>query len=74
MLPLWKNIRAKTIVIQGKKDVLVDPRNAAFAKRMITNAEVTVIEVEGMNHFVPWTNPELIQHAVLQLLSELTHP
>lgn len=69
MLPLWKNIRAKTIVIQGKKDVLVDPGNAAFAKKMITSAEVTLVEVEGMNHFVPWSNPELIRKAVIQLVS-----
>ncbi|MFM8911764.1 MAG: alpha/beta fold hydrolase [Flammeovirgaceae bacterium] len=73
MLPLWKNIRAKTIVIQGKKDVLVDPGNAAFAKKMMTHAEVTLIEVEGMNHFVPWTNPELIRHAAIQMVHDLSH-
>jgi pimeloyl-ACP methyl ester carboxylesterase len=69
MLPLWKNIRARTIVIQGKKDVLVDPGNAAFAKKMMTNAEVTLVEVDGMNHFVPWSNPELIQDAIVKLLA-----
>lgn len=71
MLPLWKNIRAKTIVVQGKKDVLVHPGNAAFAKKMMTQADVKLVEVEGMNHFVPWTNPELIRKACLQLLSDL---
>jgi pimeloyl-ACP methyl ester carboxylesterase len=69
MLPLWKNIRANTIVIQGKKDVLVDPGNAAFAKKMMTRADVTLVEVEGMNHFVPWSHPELIRKAVIQLVS-----
>lgn len=73
MLPLWKDIRARTIVIQGKKDVLVDPGNAAFAKKMITNASVTLVEVEGMNHFVPWSNPELIREAIVKLLEE-SHP
>ena len=71
MLPLWKNVRAKTIFIQGKKDVLVDPGNAAFAKKMMTQADVTLVEVEGMNHFVPWTNPELIRSALVQMLNDL---
>ena len=75
MLPLWKNITAHTIVIQGKKDELVDPQNAAFAKRMIINAPVELVEIEEMNHFVPWSNPELIRQAILKLIDELkTNP
>ena len=75
MLPLWKNITAHTIVIQGKKDELVDPQNAAFAKRMIINAPVELVEIDEMNHFVPWSNPELIRQAILKLIDELkTNP
>jgi pimeloyl-ACP methyl ester carboxylesterase len=68
MMSLWPNIQAHTIVVQGKKDVLVDPGNADFAKKMMVNANVELVLVEGMNHFVPWSNPELIREAVLKLI------
>ncbi|NOS56762.1 MAG: alpha/beta hydrolase [Cyclobacteriaceae bacterium] len=69
MLPLWEKIKASTIVIQGKKDVLVDPANAQFAKKMIVNAPVELMMIDEMNHFVPWSNPELIREAIIKLIS-----
>lgn len=69
MLPLWSTVTAKTVVIQGTADELVHPGNAEFAKRMMVNAKVKVIMRDSMNHFVPWTNPELIRDAVIELAS-----
>lgn len=71
LLPLWKNIKCPVIVLQGKNDKLVPPGNADFAKRMLTNAPVTVVLQENVNHFIPWTHPELIQQAILQLLDQI---
>jgi len=68
MMPLWKNITTPTHVIQGKKDKLVPPGNVDFAKKMMVNAPVKIVLVEGMDHFVPWSNPELIRNAILELL------
>ncbi len=68
MLPLWSKIKARTIVIQGKKDTLVPPANADFAKKMMTGTDVKVIMVDGMDHFVPWNHPYLIRDAVLEML------
>lgn len=69
MLPFWKNIHQPTIVIQGKKDVLVHPDNAIFAKKMLINAQsVRIWLKDDMNHFVPWSNPELIKEAILKSL------
>jgi pimeloyl-ACP methyl ester carboxylesterase len=68
MLPLWQNIRQKTIIIQGDKDVLVPFENAIFTNKMLVNAENELIMVKGMNHFVPWSNPELIREAILKSL------
>lgn len=68
MIPLWQRINTPTIVIQGSKDSLVDPKNAEFAQKMLVNASVQVELIEGMDHFVPWTNPELIRNAALDLL------
>src|SRR6185295_12076312 len=70
MLPLWTKVKARTIIIQGKKDSLVPKENADFAARMITQAPVKITMVDDMGHFVPWTNPELIRNAVLELIEE----
>jgi pimeloyl-ACP methyl ester carboxylesterase len=72
MVARWKKITCPVVVIQGGKDLLVDPRNADFAKEMLVNSKsVKIIFKKEMNHFVPWSNPELIQQAVLELLSSL---
>lgn len=68
MLPLWKNISQKSIIIQGDKDVLVPYQNAEFTKKMLVNAEAQIIMKKDMNHFVPWSNPELIKDAILKFV------
>lgn len=68
MLPLWKNIQQKSIVIQGDKDIFVPYQNADFTRKMLENAEVELIMKKEMNHFVPWSNPELIREAILKSL------
>lgn len=73
MLPLWKEIKCPVIVIQGKKDSLVPAGNADFAKKMLINAPVELVLKKDMDHFVPWSNPELISEAVLTLLNRKVH-
>lgn len=68
LLPRWKDVEVPVIVIQGSKDSLVHPGNADFAKRMMTNTTVEVQLIEGMDHFVPWSHPQLIQEAILKLV------
>lgn len=69
MLPLWKNIRQPVIVIQGGKDMLVSPKNADFAEKMFVNAKsLKVVRVDTMNHFVPWSHPQLIKKAIIESL------
>jgi len=71
MLPLWSRITVPVIVIQGKKDVLVPAANADFAKKMLVNsASVEFVFKEDMNHFVPWSNPELIHDAILRMIQQ----
>ena len=60
MLPLWKNITVPTVIIQGGKDKLVNPKNADFIKAELVNAKVDlVIEPEG-DHFLHWRQPKLV--------------
>ncbi len=68
MIPLWSKIKCPVIVIQGKKDSLVPAENATFAKRMLVNAPVEFVLKDGMDHFVPWSNPELIHDAILKMI------
>jgi pimeloyl-ACP methyl ester carboxylesterase len=68
LLPRWKEMRTPVIVIQGGKDNLVHPGNAEFAKKMMTNTTVDVVFVDDMNHFVPWSNPELIHDAIQKMV------
>jgi len=69
MLPYWSRITCPVTVIQGKRDSLVPAENADFAKKMLVNASVKFVFKEDMDHFVPWSNPELIQHAILDMVA-----
>lgn len=69
MLPLWNTISCRVIVIQGKKDSLVPAENADFARKMLDHtSSLEFVVKEDMDHFVPWSNPELIRSAIIKLL------
>lgn len=68
MIPMWAEIKCPVIVIQGKKDSLVPAGNADFARKMLVNAPVEFMLKEDMDHFVPWSDPELIHQAILTLI------
>lgn len=68
MLPLWTGIRVPVTVIQGEEDELVPPGNADFAKRMLVNAPATIQMIPDMNHFIPWSRPDLIHDAIIKHL------
>ncbi|MEI9918335.1 MAG: alpha/beta hydrolase [Bacteroidota bacterium] len=74
MVPLWKNITCKSIFIQGDVDELVPKENADFAKKMLVNARCEVVLYPGMNHFVPWSHPFLIENAILYMAEDKTGP
>ncbi|MEM7109853.1 MAG: alpha/beta hydrolase [Bacteroidota bacterium] len=71
MLEGWSDIRVPTTIIQGNEDMLVNPANAAFGKRMLTNSpEVKLVIKDDLNHFIPWKNPQLIRSAILNMLAK----
>ncbi len=71
MLPLWKRIKVPTIHIHGEKDGLVPFENAAFAKKMITNASLEMVTRKNMGHLIPWKNPDLIYNAIYNCLEKV---
>jgi pimeloyl-ACP methyl ester carboxylesterase len=70
MLPLWKGIKIPVRLIQGLDDDLVPPENADFAERVLIHADLKVTRVPGLNHFVPWSRPDLINAAIVELLKD----
>lgn len=58
--PYWSDITVPVSVIQGGSDNLVPKENADYARKMLVNTKPNMVLVPDMNHFVPWTNPELI--------------
>jgi len=74
MKPLWSKITCKSIFIQGDQDELVPKENADFAKKMLVNAPFEMVMYPGMNHFVPWSHPFLIDNAILYMAENKTGP
>lgn len=69
MIPLWKYIQVPSIVIQGKKDMLVPWENAEFAQKMLgEHTQIQVRYLEKVNHFIPWSHPETIVQAIFDFL------
>ena len=71
MLPLWSKITMPVTVIQGEDDKLVPAGNADFAQKVLVNAPLEIVRVPGLNHFVPWNRPDLIETAIMEHLSLL---
>jgi pimeloyl-ACP methyl ester carboxylesterase len=70
MTDLWDKIKCPVVVIQGGKDVLVPAGNADFIeKKLNARVPLTMIRKKSMNHFIPWSDPDLI-FAGIQLLLE----
>jgi pimeloyl-ACP methyl ester carboxylesterase len=59
------DIQQPIVLIQGTEDVLVPYATVDYYKKMKTDG-ITYVIVEGMNHFIPWSNPELVVDALLK--------
>ncbi len=66
-----KTIDLPVIVLQGDQDGLVPPKNADYAKRMMTNAKTDIVMLEGRNHFLPWLEYDLVKKKIVDLLQDL---
>lgn len=67
MLPLWERIEIPTVVIHGTNDMLVPKENAEFAQKMLIDSLVSINYLKGVNHFIPWSDPQEIVSAILFL-------
>ena len=54
----------KAALIQGGEDMLVDPRSARYTQSKLTQANVRLWTREEMNHFVIWSDKDLVLDAL----------
>jgi len=74
MLPQWKNIVCPVAIVHGERDQLVPYQNVDFIQQQLNEAVPKFLFTKKeMNHFVPWTNPELIHQAIFKM-EEVTKP
>lgn len=65
LIPEWKKIQAKTIIVQGEEDGLVDPKNPEFIRKNFpTETKTYLLSKEG--HFLPWKNYDLIHKLLIE--------
>ncbi len=67
MIPEWSRLTMPSAWIQGDKDVLVKYANLDFAMKMLPEPPMASISLKGENHFLPWTQPDLIMSVIDQL-------
>ncbi len=72
MLPTWKNITVPSTFVQGKEDSFVPYQNVDFARRMLVNAPVNIQLLDDVDHFIPWSHPQVIRQATLEMLENQT--
>ncbi|MDQ3974389.1 MAG: alpha/beta fold hydrolase, partial [Actinomycetota bacterium] len=60
------NIRARTLVVHGSDDTVVDPRNAALLAATIPDADLAVLP--GAGHLLFWEQPDEFVSAVAGFL------
>lgn len=76
MEDLWKNIQSPVTVIQGKKDFLVSPKNADYAKQELSHLKdkLSVIEIEDGSHFLIWDYVETIENSLSEMKDLINNP
>jgi pimeloyl-ACP methyl ester carboxylesterase len=68
--PLWDEIRTPVIIIHGTRDRLVPYENAPYAARRIGSDFAELITLEDEDHFILWTQRDLVVERILDLLGE----
>jgi pimeloyl-ACP methyl ester carboxylesterase len=75
MLPYWKNIRVPVMYLQGEKDKMIYPSNAAFARKQLVNVSWLEINfIPGQKHVVDKKFNPFIIKKILELFEQIKAP
>ena len=58
MLDLWPQVTCEIVMMHGTKDWIVPFENVDFIRAQVADSLLTIIEMEGVNHFIPFTHIE----------------
>jgi pimeloyl-ACP methyl ester carboxylesterase len=65
----WEKIKIPVLLMQGTKDVLVPFANLAYAKDKLTQSDSVMVKIfEGENHFILWTQKEVVVEELIRLV------
>lgn len=67
---LWSSIDVPLVILQGKKDALVDPDNIKFAETIQTKNNVEVKALEKTGHIFLLTNLPMVEQELLNALND----
>ncbi len=69
--PMLSQICTRVLIIHGTEDDLVSYENVDFIRRHLTGAaQVSVDQLEGVNHFLPWNSKDRIEAAIQTLVRD----
>ncbi len=68
MLHRWTEITQPTTVIQGRKDKIVNPKNADLLEREMKKTEVKTIYHPRLDHMLPWKGKALVKKVIMEYL------
>lgn len=64
----WPTIKIPVVHIHGDEDSLAPPDNMDYSEIMIDSAYLKVVKLEETDHFIPWSDYELVRTELLQML------
>lgn len=68
MEPDWDKIKVPVSIVHGDKDKLVPIGNVDFMTAHLEHTSVELFLKEGMNHFVPWNNRQLLLDSIQSVI------
>lgn len=63
---IWEEINSTIIHIHGSKDILVPFETIEYLREKIDDKYLKIIELDDVNHFLPWTHTEYIRDLILE--------
>ncbi len=72
MMVLWEEIKIPVCMIQGSEDKLVPAANVDFGRKMLVSSRNVQVElIEDGDHFILWSEMDLVTKYLLQLIGEI---
>ncbi|NJM93523.1 MAG: alpha/beta hydrolase, partial [Cytophagales bacterium] len=68
---MWTKVKVPYLILHGEEDGLIYPENANYAKRKLGPNRGRIIWVKRRGHGLPWSEPVLVQEAILEMISNL---